>query len=115
VVAPLEQEINGVENMTYMISNSTGDGRFQIDVTFDLGANLDIAQVQVQNRVANRSAPHTCGRAHDRRATTKSSPDLMMAVHLYSSDRSRDTLFISNCAKVEVTDVLSRFHRRNAA
>jgi len=51
--------------MTYMISNSTGDGRFQIDVTFDFGANLDFAQVQVQNRVANRPAPHTCGRAHD--------------------------------------------------
>ena len=52
VVAPLEQQINGVENMIYMTSNSTGDGRFQIDVTLELGTNLDIAQVQVQNRVA---------------------------------------------------------------
>src|SRR5476649_2333385 len=52
VVAPIEEQINGVENMLYMSSNSTGDGRFSIAVTFDIGTNLDIAQVQVQNRVA---------------------------------------------------------------
>src|SRR5216683_6145525 len=52
VVAPIEDQINGVENMLYVSSNSTADGRFTIAVTFDLGTNLDIAQVQVQNRVA---------------------------------------------------------------
>src|SRR5256885_14008129 len=52
VVAPIEEQINGVEGMLYLSSNSTGDGRFTIAVTFDLGTNLDIAQVQVQNRVA---------------------------------------------------------------
>src|ERR1044072_6153830 len=52
VVAPIEEQINGVENMLYVSSNSNGDGRFSIVVTFDLGTNLDIAQVQVQNRVA---------------------------------------------------------------
>src|SRR5205085_7887838 len=52
VVTPIEQQINGVENMLYVSSNSTADGRFSIAVTFDLGTNLDIAQVQVQNRVA---------------------------------------------------------------
>src|SRR4026208_858435 len=52
VVTPIEQQINGVENMIYMSSNSTADGRFSIAVTFDLGTNLDVAQVQVQNRVA---------------------------------------------------------------
>src|SRR5258705_7057456 len=52
VVAPLEQQINGVENRLYVSSNSTGGGRFSIAVTFELGTNLDIAQVQVQNRVA---------------------------------------------------------------
>src|SRR2546428_12761773 len=52
VVAPIEEQINGVENMLYMSSNSTSDGRFTIAVTFDLGTNLDIAQVQVQNQVA---------------------------------------------------------------
>src|SRR5438132_202466 len=52
VVAPIEEQINGVENMLYVSSNSTADGRFAVAVTFDLGTNLDIAQVQVQNRVA---------------------------------------------------------------
>jgi multidrug efflux pump subunit AcrB len=52
VVAPLEQQINGVEHMLYISSNATGDGRFTISVTFDLGTDLDISQVQVQNRVA---------------------------------------------------------------
>src|SRR5690242_8524287 len=52
VVTPIEQQINGVENMLYLSSNSTGDGRFSISVTFELGTNLDIAQVQVQNRVS---------------------------------------------------------------
>ena len=55
VVAPIEDQINGVENMLYVSSNSTADGRFSISVTFDLGTNLDIAQVQVQNRVATAS------------------------------------------------------------
>src|ERR1700728_2310521 len=52
VVTPIEEQINGVENMIYMYSNSTADGRFTVQVSFDIGANLDIAQVQVQNRVA---------------------------------------------------------------
>src|ERR1700742_1892417 len=51
VIAPIEEQINGVENMLYMSSNATADGRFNISVTFDIGTNLDIAQVQVQNRV----------------------------------------------------------------
>src|SRR5499426_1016535 len=52
VVAPIEEQINGVENMLYVSSNATADGRFTIAVTFDLGTNLDIAQVQVQNRLS---------------------------------------------------------------
>ena len=57
VVTPLEQQINGVERMLYITSNSTGDGRFSVAVTFDLGTNLDIAQVQVQNRVQTALPP----------------------------------------------------------
>jgi hydrophobe/amphiphile efflux-1 (HAE1) family protein len=108
VVAPIEQQINGVENMLYVSSNSTGDGRFSISVTFDLGTNLDIAQVQVQNRVsiAQPRLPN------DVRAigvtVTKASPDLMMVVHLLSPDNSRDTLFLSNYATIEITDALTR-------
>ena len=67
VVAPIEQQINGVENMLYMSSNATADGRFSIAVTFDLGTNLDIAQVQVQNRVGDRAAAPAGRRAQHRR------------------------------------------------
>src|SRR6202012_4941878 len=108
VVTPIEQQINGVENMIYIASNSTADGRFSIAVSFELGTNLDIAQVQVQNRVAIAN-PRLPGDVRNIGVTvTKSSPDLMMVVHLYSPDKSRDALFISNYATLEVTDPLSR-------
>jgi hydrophobe/amphiphile efflux-1 (HAE1) family protein len=108
VVTPIEQQINGVENMIYLSSNSTGDGRFTISVTFDLGTNLDIAQVQVQNRVAI-AQPRLPGDVRAIGVTVqKSSPDLMMVVHLYSPDKSRDTLFISNYATINITDALTR-------
>jgi hydrophobe/amphiphile efflux-1 (HAE1) family protein len=108
VVAPLEQQINGVENMLYVSSNSTGDGRFSIAVTFDLGTNLDTAQVQVQNRVAIAQPRLPADVRNIGVTVAKASPDLMMVVHLYSPDQSRDTLFISNYANVQVTDVLNR-------
>ena len=96
VVAPIEEQINGVENMLYVSSNATADGRFTIAVTFDLGTNLDIAQVQVQNRVATATPRLPADVRNIGVTVNKSSPDLMMVVHLYSPDRSRDTLFISN-------------------
>jgi hydrophobe/amphiphile efflux-1 (HAE1) family protein len=108
VVAPIEQQINGVENMLYISSNSTGDGRFAIAVTFDLGTNLDTAQVQVQNRVAIAQPRLPSDVRNIGVTVTKSSPDLMLVVHLFSPDKSRDTLFISNYANIQVNDVLSR-------
>src|SRR3982074_1218061 len=108
VVAPIEEQINGVENMLYVSSNSTADGRFSIAVTFDLGTNLDIAQVQVQNRVAI-AQPRLPAEVRNIGVTVpKASPDLMMVVHLYSPDKSRDTLFISNFATLEVKDPITR-------
>src|SRR6201993_169202 len=108
VVTPIEQQINGVENMLYVTSNSTGDGRFQISVTFDLGTNLDIAQVQVQTRVAIAEPRLPQDVRNIGVTVNKASPDLMMVVHLYSPDKSRDTLFISNYATLEITDALTR-------
>jgi hydrophobe/amphiphile efflux-1 (HAE1) family protein len=108
VVTPIEQQINGVENMIYMSSNSTADGRFSIDVSFELGTSLDIAQVQVQNRVAIAQPRLPSDVRNIGVTVTKKSPDLMMVVHLYSPDKSRDTLFISNYATLSVTDILSR-------
>ncbi|HEY2186836.1 MAG TPA: efflux RND transporter permease subunit, partial [Xanthobacteraceae bacterium] len=108
VVAPIEEQINGVENMLYMSSNSTADGRFSIAVTFDLGTNLDIAQVQVQNRVAIAQPRLPADVRQVGVTVTKSSPDLMLVVHLYSPDKSRDSLFISNYATLEIKDELTR-------
>jgi hydrophobe/amphiphile efflux-1 (HAE1) family protein len=110
VVTPLEQQINGVENMLYVTSNSTGDGRFTIAVTFELGTNLDIAQVQVQNRVAIAQPRLPADVRNIGVTVAKASPDLMMVVHLYSPDKSRDTLFISNYANIRVIDVLNRIN-----
>ena len=108
VVTPLEQQINGVENMLYMYSNSTADGRFSIQVSFDLGTNLDIAQVQVQNRVSIAQPRRPADVRNIGVTVTKASPDLMMVVHLFSPDKSRDSLFISNYATLELTDALTR-------
>jgi len=108
VVAPIEEQINGVESMLYIGSNSTGDGRFTISVTFDVGTDLDTAQVQVQNRVSI-ALPRLPAEVRNIGVTVaKSSPDLMMVVHLFSPDRSRDQLFISNYATLEIKDVLAR-------
>src|SRR5882672_1002301 len=108
VVSPIEDQVNGVENMLYMNSNSTADGRFTIAVTFDLGTNLDIAQVQVQNRLSIAQPRLPADVRNIGVTVTKSSPDLMMVVHLYSPDKSRDTLFISNFATLEIKDPLTR-------
>src|SRR5262244_1404514 len=108
VATPIEQQINGVENMLYMSSNSTADGRFSISVSFDLGTNLDIAQVQVQNRVSIAQPRLPVDVRNIGVTVNKSSPDLMMVVHLVSPDKSRDTLFISNYATIEITDTITR-------
>src|SRR5712672_714910 len=108
VVAPIEEQINGVENMLYVSSNATADGRFTIAVTFDLGTNLDIAQVQVQNRLSIAQPRLPADVRNIGVTVVKSSPDLMMVVHLYSPDKSRDTLFISNFATLEIKDSLTR-------
>src|SRR5215475_2365462 len=110
VATPLEQQINGVEHMLFISSNSTNDGRFTIAITFELGTNLDIAQVQVQNRVSIAQPRLPTDVRNIGVTVAKASPDLMMVVHLYSPDKSRDTLFISNYANIRVIDVLNRIN-----
>src|SRR5687768_37204 len=108
VVSPIEDQINGVEGMLYISSNATSDGRFSVAVTFELGVNLDIAQVQVQNRVAI-AQPRLPADVRNIGVTVgKSSPDLMMVVHLFSPDKSRDQLYVSNFASLEIKDALTR-------
>ena len=108
VVTPLEQEINGVEGMLYMSSYSTSDGQAQITVTFALGTDLDQAQVQVQNRVS-AAEPRLPEEVRRQGITTrKSSPDLMMVVHMLSPDETYDQLYVSNYARTHVRDELVR-------
>ncbi len=108
VVAPIEQQINGVEGMLYVSSNSAADGKFSIAVTFDIGTNLDIAQVQVQNRVAT-ATPRLPTQVQQIGVTVaKASPDILMVVSLFSKDSSRDALYISNYANLQIKDALTR-------
>jgi HAE1 family hydrophobic/amphiphilic exporter-1 len=108
VATPLEQQINGVEDMLYMSSYSTGDGAMALTITFKLGTDLDKAQVLVQNRVAI-ATPRLPEEVRRLGVTTlKSSPDLMMVVHMLSPDRSYDQLYVSNYARNYVRDILLR-------
>lgn len=108
VAAPLEQAINGVENMLYMSSQSTADGALNVTVTFALGTNIDDAQVLVQNRVA-RAMPRLPEDVQRLGVTTeKSSPNLTMVVHLLSPDSRYDMLYLSNFANLKVKDELAR-------
>jgi multidrug efflux pump len=108
VAAPLEQRINGVEGMLYMSSQSTADGLMTLTVTFGLGSDLDNAQVQVQNRVA-QALPRLPPEVQRVGVTTeKASPDFLMVVHLLSPDERYDMLYLSNFAHLRVKDELAR-------
>ncbi len=108
IAAPIEQEINGVDDMLYMSSQSTGDGKVTITVTFKIGTNLDAAQVLVQNRVAVAlpRLPEEVQRLGV--VTRKTSPNFLMAINIQSPDGTYDRDYISNYALTQVRDRLSR-------
>ncbi|SLK01054.1 efflux RND transporter permease subunit [Novosphingobium mathurense] len=108
VAAPIEQEINGVDDMLYMDSQSTGDGKVTITVTFKIGTDLDAAQVLVQNRVAV-ATPRLPQEVQQLGVVTrKSSPDFLMVVNLQSPDGTFDRDYLSNYALTQVKDKLAR-------
>ncbi|MFT4119203.1 efflux RND transporter permease subunit [Bradyrhizobium sp.] len=108
VAAPIEQEINGVEDMLYLYSQATSNGQLTITVTFKLGTDLDKAQVLVQNRVAI-AQPRLPAEVQQQGVTTrKNSPDILMVVFMLSPDDSFDQLYISNYALLQVRDQLLR-------
>ena len=108
VAAPLEQVITGVEGMLYMTSQAATDGRMILTATFAQGTNADMAQIQVQNRVS-RALPRLPEEVQRLGVVTqKTSPDILMVVHLLSPDKRYDPLYISNYAYLQVRDELSR-------
>ena len=108
VATPIEQEMNGVDDMLYMESSSSSDGTMQLTVTFKLGTDLDDAQVLVQNRVAVAEARLPEAVRQIGVTTRKQIPDMLMVVHLNSPDNSRDQLYISNFAFLRIRDSLMR-------
>ncbi len=116
VASPLEQQINGVEGMLYMFSQATADGVMTLTITFGLGTDLDKAQVQVQNRVS-QALPRLPQEVQRLGVTTeKTSPDLLMVVHLVSPDNRYDMLYLANLAILQVkdaTDVVQAIREQN--
>jgi HAE1 family hydrophobic/amphiphilic exporter-1 len=108
VAAPIEQQVNGTENMMYMSSTSSADGSYALTVTFEIGTNLDDAQVLVQNRVAiaEPSLPEEVRRQG--LAVKKQSSNIVLSVSLTSADKTYDGLFLSNYATLRLRDELSR-------
>ena len=108
VAAPIEQQVNGVEGMLYMSSQCTNDGAYTLTVTFKLGIDLNMAQVLVQNRVA--LAQPILPDLVTRKGVTvkKKSPNVLMIVNLSSPDKSRDNLYLSNYATIQLRDELAR-------
>jgi hydrophobe/amphiphile efflux-1 (HAE1) family protein len=108
VADPIEEEINGVEDMIYMSSQSTGDGNLQITVTFKVGADLDKAQELVQDRVTT-AVPRLPQEVQQTGIEVrKSSPDILMAVHMYSPDGSLDQQHVANYVTLQVENPLLR-------
>ncbi|HEX7377337.1 MAG TPA: multidrug efflux RND transporter permease subunit [Pirellulales bacterium] len=108
VAAQIEQQVNGVERMLYMSSQCTNDGNMTLDVTFELGTNIDIAQVLVQNRVAI-AEPRLPEAVKAQGVTTKKkSPSILLAINLFSPDGSYDQLYLSNYVTVQIKDVIAR-------
>lgn len=110
VAAPLEEQINGVENMLYMSSQNTSDGALMLTITFAIGTDVEQAETQVQNRV-QRALPRLPEEVRQIGVTTvKSSPNLTMVVHLKSPDGRYDDLYLRNYATLNIKDRLARIH-----
>ena len=112
VATPLEEQINGVENMLYMSSQATSDGVLTLTVTFRVGTDVDLAQVQVQNRVS-QALPRLPEEVRQLGVTTvKSSPNFIMVVHLVSPDHRYDDVYLRNYGLLQIKDVIGRIPGR---
>src|SRR5262249_17430407 len=108
VAAPIEEQVNGVENMLYMVSQSNNDGSYNLTVTFKPGVNLNFAQVLVQNRI-NLALPLLPDVVKQAGVTTrKRNPDILLVIALYSPGGRYDQLYLSNFVTIRVRDEISR-------
>src|SRR5205807_2628749 len=108
VAAPIEQQVNGVENMIYMVSQSNNDGSYTLTVTFKPGVNLNFAQVLVQNRI-NLAMPLLPDVVKQAGVTTrKRNPDILQVIAIYSPNGRYDQLFLSNFTTIRVKDEIAR-------
>src|SRR5947209_8640884 len=104
VAAPIEQQVNGVEGMLYMSSQSGNDGNYSLTITFDIGTNLKTAVVKVQNRVA-LALPQLPTEVQNQGITIrKKTPDILMIVNFFSPDGRYDDIYLSNLATIYVRD-----------
>ena len=108
VTTPIEQEVNGVEEMLFISSKSTGDGQAVIDVTFKLGTDIDLAQVLTQNRVAIAESKLPADVRRQGVITKKKSPSILLCVNLFSPDSKYDQLYLSNYALIHLKDAIAR-------
>jgi multidrug efflux pump len=110
VAAPIEQQVNGVERMLYMSSQSTNDGNYTLTVTFEIGTDVNMAQVLVQNRVALAQPQLPSQVQLEGVNTKKTSPSILLVINILSPDRRYDPVYMSNFATIQLKDELLRIN-----
>jgi multidrug efflux pump subunit AcrB len=108
IASIVEQEVNGAEGMLYFSSRSSSDGRYSLTCTFEVGTDLDIATVDVNNRVNKASARLPSEAINQGIKVTKKSPDMLMAISLFSEGGVYDDIFVSNYATTQIVDPIAR-------
>ena len=108
VATPIESKVNGVDKMLYLQSFSANDGKLTLKVTFDVGTDVDIMQVNTQNRVSQAVAQLPDAVKREGVMVNRSSPDLLMVLGLYSPKGSYDAIFLGNYADINLVDAIKR-------
>ncbi|MBF0508513.1 MAG: multidrug efflux RND transporter permease subunit [Deltaproteobacteria bacterium] len=108
IATPVEQAVNGAENMIYFTSKSSNDGQYSLTCTFKVGTNLDIANVDINNRVNKASSSLPPDAVSSGISVNKQSPDMLMVISILSPDNTYDDLFLSNYASINIVDAVAR-------